>query len=210
MTSRGAGRGGHCPRGFEHRDPPPPAPITLPAPAQTPHKCHQRTSCFRLKRNAEYKRQVCQTRAGGSRDGVLKAQQGSSNSISNSKSSYTSHFVRAGSLSSEPRARMPEIGDFALWPQTLLRSPAQNTGAPGREAGVCTCGGLRLPPSWRELRRPAPFQTQEQVAVLRVSVPGEMARKGTNRDLPRPRGLCRTRARSQRPSPSNAFIHPDA
>lgn len=145
VPSRGAGRGGHCPRGFKHRDPPPRprVPVTLPAPAQTPHKCHQRTSCFRLKRNAECKRPVCQTRAGGSREGVLKAQQGSSNSISNSKSSYTSHFVRAGSLSSEPGCQKSETSPSGL--RLCLEVQHKTLGLPGEKRGFAHAEGCVSP-----------------------------------------------------------------
>lgn len=123
--------------------PRPRVPVTLPAPAQTPHKCHQRTSCFRLKRNAEYKRPVCQTRAGGSRDGVLKAQQGSSNSISNSKSSYTSHFVRAGSLSSEPGCQKSETSPSGL--RLCLEVQHKTLGLPGEKRGFAHAEGCVSP-----------------------------------------------------------------
>lgn len=62
---------------------------------QIPHKCCRGTSCSLLKMGTLHiNDHILQIRAGGG-DGLnLKSAHASSNSISNSKSNYTSHFVR--------------------------------------------------------------------------------------------------------------------
>lgn len=57
--------------------------------------------------------------------------QGSSNSISNSKSSYTSHFVRAGSLSSEPGCQKSETSPSGL--RLCLEIQHKTWGLPGEK-----------------------------------------------------------------------------
>lgn len=115
---------------------------------------------------------ILQIRAGGIKSRVFKAALGSSNLISNSQIKL--HFTLCRGRKLLVRAGMPEIRDFALWPETLLEileTQHKTMGLSGekrdlqmqRAAFLCSSLCLEAP----SLPHPTPIpQTPNQTAVL--------------------------------------------